>query len=220
MGLVLVFQLCLCVLRGPAHEAAGWCQQPAWIWSGLQSLSADEETGLLNHLGSQPCCLVTQVVDICSGLSSSFCSPAQEELALCPPRDVGAPVGGLDSVENWLAYGRVLNESEVVLCIWFFKLNFTFFRRFLLLEIFSHLRSNHFPPQLVCGVLHLWPIVWWSHGRWWICPSLLVSGFRISQTPGWLYPTFILQWFFCVRESIMLLAPGATPSPEDNTRLA
>ncbi|XP_030865062.1 DNA-directed RNA polymerases I, II, and III subunit RPABC3 isoform X4 [Gorilla gorilla gorilla] len=47
-GWGLLFQLCVRVLWGPAHEAAGGCQQPTWIRGGLQSLSPDEEASLLN----------------------------------------------------------------------------------------------------------------------------------------------------------------------------
>lgn len=48
------FQLCLCVLRRPPHEAAGRCEQPSRIWGGLQSLPPHEETGLLKPDSAPP----------------------------------------------------------------------------------------------------------------------------------------------------------------------
>lgn len=59
-------------------------QHPVWIWSGFQSLSAEKETGLLDHPGGQPCCLVSQIMDICLRMSSSCCClPLQEGMACC-----------------------------------------------------------------------------------------------------------------------------------------
>ena len=131
MGLGL-FQLCLCVLWWPAHEAAGWCQQPAWIWSGFQSLSADEETGLLNYPGSLPGCLVTQVMDINSSLSSSCCWSPVREGWLCVT--VRVSLGGLDSVGNtclWKiqCFGK-LKMNQKLFCVYDFLIKLYFFRLF------------------------------------------------------------------------------------------